>query len=443
MKQLFIALLVATSFLTQAQTLTGTLTKQAGQQITLTGFNYYKTQEMGKTVIDSLGNFSFSYPTTYKGMAILKTQDHSSLILVLSEKKITLKGNHLKEIHSLDFTNSTENKNFINYAKMQGLHTNALSAWQYLENIYQKKALFKNQNQLKEIIKKEQKRIHTQDALFITNLDNNSYVRWFIPYRKLVQEMANIVNNTKHLPKALAEFRKSNFAHKNFKNSGLFKELIEGHYRLLENMGQSKDSIYTQMNISTKHIIENLQSNDSLLNKVSNKLFNYFEKNSLFKASEYLSVSLLNNSQCSLDTNLKAKLESYRKLKIGNIAPEILLKNNTKLSTIKTNKLLVFGASWCPTCKKEALALLNLYDAWKLKNVEIIYISIDTSKTDFETAYKNAPWQTFCDYKGWETQAAKDYSIFGTPTYFLLDDNNKILARPNSVEDANTWITKF
>ena len=128
-------------------------------------------------------------------------------------------------------------------------------------------------------------------------------------------------------------------------------------------------------------------------------------------------------------------------MKVGNIAPDILLNNN-KLSDVKTNKLVVFGASWCPNCKTEALELLKQYDAWKAKNVEIIYISIDTDKTAFEEAYKNAPWQTYCDYKGWDSTAAKDYHITGTPSYFLLDENNKILVRPNTVLHANVWITE-
>ena len=102
---------------------------------------------------------------------------------------------------------------------------------------------------------------------------------------------------------------------------------------------------------------------------------------------------------------------------------------------------MVFGASECPACKDAALELLTHYSAWKTKKVEIIYISIDTDKAAFETAFKNAPWQTFCDFKGWDTAAAKAYCISGTPTYFLLDENNKILVHPNSVGHANAWIT--
>ena len=85
--------------------------------------------------------------------------------------------------------------------------------------------------------------------------------------------------------------------------------------------------------------------------------------------------------------------------------------------------------------------MLNYYDTWKEeKNVEVVYISLDTDKTVCEQAYQNAPWQTFCDFKGWEMQAAKEYYIWATPSYFLLDENNKILLHPNSVGQANAWI---
>tara|TARA_B110000091_G_C13810528_1_gene474796 strand:+ start:1585 stop:2136 length:552 start_codon:yes stop_codon:yes gene_type:complete len=166
---------------------------------------------------------------------------------------------------------------------------------------------------------------------------------------------------------------------------------------------QSLDSIFSQMNISTQHLIDNLQEDDSLLNTVTNNLFNYLEKRSLFKASAYLSVTLLNDHQSNLNDDLAAKLESYRKLKVGTIAPDIALQNTTKRSALKIRKLMIFGASRCPTCKKDTTELLKQYTRWEAKNIAIIYNSIDTDKTAFETAYKEMPWQTYCDYKGWKT----------------------------------------
>lgn len=441
MKKTVISIALLCCTIITAQTITGNLSQHQGQVLTLTGFNYYNNYELAKTTIDSLGNFTLNYPKEYKGMGILKTQDNSSLVFILTEPNVQLKGVHLQDINSLSFTSSVANTNFVNYAKTQGLQRNAMSALKYLDNLYQKEQLFTKRKKLKKAIKKELTHIKKQDAAFIAKFDKQSYLRWFIPYKKLVQDMPTIVRKeTQRIPEAIAQFRSTDFNHPNFKTSGLFKELIEGHYLLLENMGQPLDSVYAQMDVSTQYLIDNLQENDSLLNTVSNELFNYFEKRSLFKVSEYLSVNLLNNKQCALDDDLATKLESYRRMKVGNIAPDIILADNKKLSDIKKNKLVVFGASWCPHCTKDIPILDKYYQEWKKKNLEIVYISIDTNKENYTKTYQNKPWQTFCDFKGWDTQAAKDYFVTGTPSYYLLDENQKIIARPNGVAHVNVLV---
>ncbi len=314
MNYLLLTCLLAFSSALQSQSLQGNLPQHAGQEISLTGFEYYKTVDLATTVADSLGHFSLDYPKNYTGMALLNTQDKSSLVLTITTENSYLKGTHLNEIDRLVFANSPDNTKFAAYAKAQGAYGNALSAWRYLEKLYQKNALFADQNQVQKTIQEEQQRIQQEDADFIAGIDTDSYVRWFIPYRKAVQEMPVIVRKqTERIPEMLLQFRSTNFNQPNFKTSGLFKEFIEGHYLLIENMGQSLDSVYVQMNISTQYLIDNLQENDSLLNSVANNLINYFQKRSLFSATKYLSVSLLNNTQCTLSSSLVTKLERYRK----------------------------------------------------------------------------------------------------------------------------------
>lgn len=441
MKKIILLLLLIISIAqTNAQTLTGQLKQHAGQTITLTGFEYYKNYELATTTADSLGNFILNYPKTYKGMGILKTQDNNSLILMLTQAQITLKGTHIAERDKLQFNNS-ENKIYFNYALTQALRTNALSAWGYLEKLYSKEPQFLKQKSVAETILNEQQRILKEDASFLISLDKDSYLPWFITQRKLIQEMPTIVRTqTEKIPEAIAQFRNTNIANVNFKTSGLLKDFIEGHYLLLENMGQSLDSIAVQMNLSTDNLIQNLKQNDSLLNTVSKELLTYFEKRSLFPAAAHLSHQLLTDNKCVLNDNLANTMQKYVTLKVGNTAPDIQL-NNGKLSNFKKPVLLVFGASWCPHCKEEALQLLQYYDTWKIaKNVEVVYISIDTDKEAYKTAYKNAPWQSYCDYKGWDTQAAKDYFVNATPTYILLDKDLKILVHPSSIEQVNSWV---
>ena len=443
MKQILaILLLIASTTQITSQTLTGQLKQHAGQTLSLTGFDYYKNYELATTTADSLGNFTLNYPKTYKGMGVLKTQDNSNLIVVLSENNISVAGNHLQEPNSIVYTNSVENTNFSAYAKTQQVYGNALSAWKFLDDIYQKEDLFKGSKKMKKAIKKEQVHLKKKNAIFLAKLAKESYIHWFIPYRKLVQEMPAIVRKeTERIPEAIQKFRTTNFNHPNFKTSGLFKELIEGHYLLLENMGQSLDSVYKQMNVSTDYLITNLRVNDPLLNTVSDELFKYFEKRSLISVAAHLSNKLLTDNQCVLNDSLANSMQKYVTLKIGNIAPDIQLANS-KLSDLKKPVLLVFGASWCPHCVTEKKALLAQYTNWQKtnKNIEVVYISLDTDKEAYNTAFKNTPWQNYCDFKGWDTQAAKDYFVNGTPTYLLLNKDLKILTHPNSLAHATSWV---
>ncbi|MGY0407508.1 MAG: TlpA family protein disulfide reductase [Polaribacter sp.] len=441
MKQLaslLLLLLTYNCFL--AQTLKGNLKNHAGQQITLTGFNYYKNYQLAKTTIDSLGNFTLTYPKNYKGMGILNTQDNSGLVVVLTTPKTVLNGTHLKVIDSLKFIASPQNTLLATFANHSQLRQQKYQAWRYLMPLYKKE---QHTSKILQTITQEATRIAQADSLEISQIPQKyTYVRWFLPLRILVSNMpATVRSYTERLPKNIQQFRHINFNNPYFKTSGLFKELIEGHYRLLENMVQPTDSMYAQMNKSTAYLLENLKNNESLLNTVSEQLFNYFEERSFFKASEYLANYLLKQNQCSIEDGLLKKLESYRKLKVGTLAPDIQLKNKVQLSQIKKNKLLVFGASWCPTCKADYKPLVAFYTSLKKsKNLEVVYISIDTDAVAYTNFYKNAPFTTYCDTKGWDTQSAKDYYISGTPTYFLLDAKNTILLRANSLKHAKNWV---
>lgn len=444
MKHLFtIAILLLVNNITYSQTITGNLSQQQGQVITLTGFNYLDAVVLATDTITPQGNFNLSYPKDYKGMALLKTQDNTQLPLVLTEPLIHIKATSLAEPNTLTFINSPNNKQFNTLIQQYTQRTQAYQAWRYLQPLYTNTKTNKAPINTQQTITSEIQRIEQANATAANILPANSYERWFLPLRQLVNEMPNSAKvYTERIPKNIQQFRTIDFTNVNFKTSGLLKQLIEGHFMLIEKQAQPKDSMFAQMNTSTQYLINQLQTQPELLNIVSKHLFHHFEKRSLFKASEYLSINLLEHNQCELEENLTAKLESYRKLKVGNTAPNIQLTATKKLSDIKTNKLVVFGASWCPHCKTDTAEIEKLYNTWQQHNTEVVYVSIDEDEKEFNAYYNTKPWQTYCDFKGWDTQAAKDYYITGTPSYFLLDANNKILVRPNTVLHANVWITQ-
>jgi hypothetical protein len=288
-----------------------TLNRHTGQQMILMGFSNYKTIELSKTQADSLGHFTLHYPKDYKGMASLKTEDNNSLVLLLgNESLLTLKGTHITETDSLQL-NASENKTFFNYAMGQGFRTNATNAWKYLDKLYKMEGQFAQQKKVKRTITKELQRIKESTQKRVDGLDKNSYLHWFIPYRKFIQDMPTIIRTeTERIPASIALFRTTDFNHPNWKTSGILKEFIEAHYFMLENYKSLEENVEA-MNLSSEALIDNLKDNKKLLNKVSKELFVYLDDRSLYKASEHVAVTLLKNQRNSLEMNVINRLEKY------------------------------------------------------------------------------------------------------------------------------------
>jgi len=247
-------------------------------------------------------------------------------------------------------------------------------------------------------------------------------------------------------------FKNLNYSNPQFYSSGLIYNLIEKQFWSIQNSPLSETSKYKEMTLSVDIILDSLIKNEKLYNDLTKYLFNYFEKYSLFAASEYISLKALSQKEVAINTALANKLESYRKMKVGNSAPNFelvgdLFKNGSAvkaavhLSDIKAKyKLVIFGGSWCPQCRAEMIQLLPRYNNWKAKGLEVIFISLDTDKYEFEKFTSVFPFYSTCDYKKWDTQAAKDYYVSSSPTIFLLDSNNKIILRPPTVASLDSWL---
>lgn len=437
----------------QAQQVSGQLKYQAGQNIKLLGYNGFETVVLASSAIDSLGNFSLRCTTDYNGMAYLETSDNGHLFIVVNEPDIIIKGTHLQQPDSIVFENSIENRLFTQYAVEHNQREAALAGWKFLLPQYKAVPQLKKQKQSYVLIQDEIQRLKSEDKQFLQDIDKSTYVSWFLPLRKLIDDMpVSARRDTERIPQNIADFRSIDFADNRLYHSGIMNDLLIGHYMLLENMGQSLDSIAVQMNFSTNYLIANLDGHDELLNKVTDFIFGLMERRSLFTASEYLALTMLTQNSCVLEDDLSNKLETYRAMKVGNIVSDIKFSGITKVNGEEVNgittlselnnkaTLVIFGASWCPGCIEDILKIASYYKKWKAKGLVIIYISLDTDEKTFTKFSKEFPWLSYCDLQGWESKVAKDYYVFSTPTMFLLDKNRKILIRPVSVEHVNAWV---
>jgi len=440
------------SVIAKSQTISGKFSLLANQEIKLEAFNGLKTYLVNTTIIDEKGNFTLKYTAKDYGVGYLMASDNKPLFLILSGENIEVVGEALSYIETIQITKGKENQLFEQYAKEHPKREQALSAWVYLEKMYSTDPLFRVQKKPIEAIELEKKRIKLEDANFIQQLPEKSYVKWFLPTRKLVSSVSVVAQyRTEEIPATIASFRALDYTDKRLYKSGLFKDAIESHFWLLENCGKPLDSVFIEMQFSIDAMLTNLKKDEQKLNEVTDYLFDVLEKRSLFKASEYLALKVLNEVSCTINSDLARQLETYRAMKVGNTAPDIVFPNTrvnptnnftiNKLSDLTSNyTLVVFGASWCPKCNEEIPAIAKLYSSWKAQGLEVLLVCLDDDLKAFYGFTINYPFISISELKKWDGTIAKDYYVFSTPTMYLLDKNRKIILRPNSVKQMDAWV---
>jgi peroxiredoxin len=102
---------------------------------------------------------------------------------------------------------------------------------------------------------------------------------------------------------------------------------------------------------------------------------------------------------------------------------------------------LEFWATWCPPCAADAPRWRALYDRAKPKGFEIVGISLDTSRSQFEafTRKERMTWPQVRDGKAWEGDRVLDFGVTRLPTVWLLDRKGRLRA----VITDGSWDTRI
>lgn len=451
LKTLFTLTFLYISITLSSQVITGNLTLLKNAEIKLEGFNGLNNYTIATTKTDSVGNFKLAYSESDFGVGYLVAADDKPRFVILSGEDIEITGEALSYTETIQITKGKENQLFEQYAKEHRVREQALSAWIYLEKIYNGNTLLSSNQKTTQSITKEKARLKTEDATFLNNLPKNSYVSWYLPIRKLVSSVSIVAQyRTEEIPATVAAFRTLDYTDKRLYKSGLFKDAIESHFWLLENGGKSLDSVYVEMQTSIDAMLENLVKDEQKLNEVTDYLFDLLERRSLFTASEYLAIKVLNEVSCTINSDLAKQLETYRAMKKGNTAPDINFPHrihpNPSFQPAKLSDytapytLVVFGSSTCPKCQEEIPEIAKNYTTWRNNGVDVLFVSLDKEKSNFLKFAETFPFTSVCDLQGWDSPIAQNYYVFGTPTMFLLDNSRKIILRPNSVNQMNAWV---
>ncbi|NNC70427.1 MAG: TlpA family protein disulfide reductase [Flavobacteriaceae bacterium] len=126
---------------------------------------------------------------------------------------------------------------------------------------------------------------------------------------------------------------------------------------------------------------------------------------------------------------------------IGNIAPNILWEENGTQKTLHklsgaSNFLVVFWSSGCSHCLKE-LPLLKEYLKDK-PHINVIAVGLEDAQSTLiwqREIEKYSNWTHVYGVDKWKNRFANEYGVNATPSFYLLDAQKKILAKPEDVQE--------
>lgn len=108
--------------------------------------------------------------------------------------------------------------------------------------------------------------------------------------------------------------------------------------------------------------------------------------------------------------------------------------------------ILDFWASWCPDCRKENPALVEVYKKFKDKGLDIVSVSLDTDANAWKKAIEkdNLNWKNHVsDLQGWNNAVAQEYTIAFIPQNLILDENGVILEKNLPMEKMADFIASI
>lgn len=152
------------------------------------------------------------------------------------------------------------------------------------------------------------------------------------------------------------------------------------------------------------------------------------------------------NLKCTINDRLSNTIATNKNTELGATFPNYIFQNPTNttaksIADVKASKkIIVFWSSTCSHCEAELPKLIEKYNAIKSQNAEVIAFSLDSEKANYDAKVKSLPWINDTELKGWYSSFAETYNVRATPTYFVLDANNKIIAKPDHAADVISYL---
>ena len=236
-------------------------------------------------------------------------------------------------------------------------------------------------------------------------------------------------------------------------NTDIFANKAIKYIKLFQNPYYMKPIQDKEYERAVDTIMTKASSSDKVYDYLLGYLIDGFDRIDDEEVLTYISDHYSSDKRCKDNdhmTRLNKRVEGYKKIAIGTVAPDISVKDiNGKTITfadVTTQyTLLVFWASWCPHCAEELPDLKKTYEKQTTKKLEVVAISVDTNMVAWADFIKKGGynWINCAEFAGWDSRAAQDYYIYATPTMILLNKDKKIISKPKTIKELNKLLKEL
>ncbi|SFN53181.1 Peroxiredoxin [Chryseobacterium oleae] len=423
MKKIYILSAVLAAFSLQAQF---TVTVQAPAEFkdqdailyTLNGSkDIIVTKEQNKN-----NSWTFKYPGHYMGMMKVYFPTSNNAVSFVSENKnisvkLDVQNGKVKDVAYLDEVNDIMSK------QQEGSQKKEL----ILPALAQIKEYYKDNTDFGKALKTE------IDRLSGTSTGVDAAKHPFISYYNT--NYAKFLSNSADPAKKVTQDDIVNFLDKSndmLESSSLLRPVLVSYLNSggNTNVGASVDTLLDRLKVETPR-------GQTVLSELID-IFDAYDMEE-FK-TKYL--TLAKNLKCTITDRLATTLKSNANVEMGAAFPNVKFQSATNTSAkslydVKADKkVIIFWSSTCSHCESELPQLLAKYNDLKAKNIQVVGLSLDTDKNSYTQKIAAFPWINDSELRGWNSTYVDMYNVHATPTYFILDANNKIINKPDHVGDV-------
>ncbi|MGJ5642851.1 TlpA family protein disulfide reductase [Formosa sp. S-31] len=224
-------------------------------------------------------------------------------------------------------------------------------------------------------------------------------------------------------------------------NSGFLIETCLNYVFIF--VDQTQPNTTFQNNID--HVVQATSKAPQIQKTLLEILWTQFKNQQNETVANYISTKyLIDTLDPVADKVLLQEIKAFKNTALGNKAPEFSWTDQgikTQLSDLegKDFYIITFWSSTCSHCLNE---LPVLKDYLKNKsNIQVIAIGLEDEPGHWKQTIKNYPDFTQIYGEGhWDNPISIDYGVTGTPSFFVLDKNKVIQAKPDDVEELISYL---